>query len=153
MKVLLGTTNPSKVKRFSELLANCNIEFITLKELEISQEPEEVGKTPEENAVCKAKFYGQNFDAVICNDSGLYFEELDLDDKRQPGLNVRTPMGMERLSDEEMIKYYSKLVSDLGGKVSAYYLDETDTDSKENVIYGQYKKRVVEFLKNALNIK
>ena len=51
MKVLLGTTNPSKVKRFSELLANCNIEFITLKELEISQEPEEVGKTPEEYAV------------------------------------------------------------------------------------------------------
>lgn len=62
-------------------------------------------------------------------------------------------MGMERLSDEEMIKYYSKLVSDLGGKVSAYYLDETDTDSKENVIYGEYKKRVVEILKNALNIK
>lgn len=54
-------------------------------------------------------------------------------------------MGMERLSDEEMIKYYSKLVSDLGGKVSAYYLDETDTDSKENVIYGEYKKRVVDF--------
>lgn len=51
-----------------------------------------------------------------------------------------------------MIKYYSKLVSDLGGKVSAYYLDGTDTDSKENVIYGEYKKRVVEFLKNALNI-
>lgn len=208
MKVLLGTTNPSKVKRFSELLANCNIEFITLKELEISQEPEEVGKTPEENAVCKAKFYGQYFDAVICNDSGLYFEELDLDDKRQPGLNVRTTMGMERLSDEEMIKYYSKLVSDLRGKVSVYYLDGiavynkgiissfmdkdaaketgafymvdkaspkrfpgwpldsisvsretgkyfvdgTDTDSKENVIYGEYKKRVVEFLKNALNI-
>ena len=49
-------------------------------------------------------------------------------------------MGMERLSDEEMIKYYSKLVSDLGGKVSAYYLDGTDTDSKENVIYGEYKK-------------
>lgn len=62
-------------------------------------------------------------------------------------------MGMERLSDEEMINYYSKLVSDLGGKVSVYYLDETDTDSKENVIYGEYKKRVVEFLKNALNIK
>ena len=35
MKVLLGTTNPSKVKRFSKLLENCDIEFITLKDLEI----------------------------------------------------------------------------------------------------------------------
>lgn len=34
MKVLLGTTNPSKVKRFSTLLADCDIEFVTLKDLE-----------------------------------------------------------------------------------------------------------------------
>ena len=37
MKVLLGTTNPSKVKRFSKLLENCDIEFITLKDLEINR--------------------------------------------------------------------------------------------------------------------
>ena len=49
MKVLLGTTNPSKVKRFSKLLENCDIEFITLKDLEIEDEPDETGKTPEEN--------------------------------------------------------------------------------------------------------
>ncbi len=32
-------------------------------------------------------------------------------------------MGMNRLSDEEMIEYYSNLIGELGGKVSAYYLD------------------------------
>ena len=111
MKVLLGTTNPSKVKRFSKLLENCDIEFITLKDLEIEDEPDETGKTPEENAICKAGYYGKYFDLVICNDSGLYFEELSLEDERQPGLNVRTPMGMNRLSDEEMIEYYSNLIS------------------------------------------
>lgn len=31
MKVLLGTTNPSKDKRFSKLLENCDIEFIIIK--------------------------------------------------------------------------------------------------------------------------
>ena len=61
------------------------------------------GRFEEENAIAKAKFYGQYFEVVICNDSGLYFEELALDDVRQPGLNVRTPMQMDRLSDEEMI--------------------------------------------------
>lgn len=146
---------------------------------------------------------------MICNDSGLYFEELSLEDERQPGLNVRTPMGMSRLSDEEMIEYYSNLIAKLGGKVSAYYLDgiavynngmissfmdkesaknigafymidrasskrfegwpldslsvsrETgryfvdgsDTESKENIIYGEYEKRIVGFLKEALGIK
>lgn len=123
MKVLLGTTNPSKVKRFSDLLKDCDAEFVTLRDLTITAEPEENGITPEENAIAKARFYGQYFDRVICNDSGLYFEELALDDARQPGLNIRTPMQMNRLSDEEMIDYYSRLICELGGKVSAYYLD------------------------------
>lgn len=123
MKILLGTTNPSKTKRFSNLLKSYQAEFLTPKDLAITAEPEENGTTPEENAILKAKFYGQYFDAVICNDSGLYFEELALDDVRQPGLHVRTPMQQGRLSDEEMIEYYSTLVGALGGKVSAYYLD------------------------------
>ena len=207
MKVLLGTTNPSKVHNFSNLLKDCEIEFITLKDIEIASEPEENGKTPEENAILKAKFYGQYFDTVICNDCGLYFEELSLDDCRQPGLNVLTPMNMQRLSDEQMIEYYSKLIKELGGRVSAFYLDgiavynhgeiysfmdkenarktgfdmidkaaskyfpgwplnslsinretgkyfvdEKDTNSKENIFAKQYKKQIVNFLKKALNI-
>ena len=123
MRILLGTTNPSKVKRFSDLLRGSDVEFVTLKDLAITAEPEEDGTTPEENAVLKAKFYGQYFDVVICNDSGLYFEELALDDARQPGLNIRTPMQGDRLTDGEMIDYYSKLIGELGGKLSAYYLD------------------------------
>lgn len=122
MKVLIGTTNPSKVRRFEEFLDGFGVEFYTLKDLEIQDEPEEMGNTPEENAILKAKFYGQYFDHVICNDSGLYFDELPLDDSRQPGLNIRTPKGV-RLNDEEMIIYYGELVHSLGGKVLAYYLD------------------------------
>lgn len=104
MKVLLGTTNPSKVKLFSNLLEGCGIEFVTLNDLEITDEPKEDGATPKENAISKARFYGKYFDVVICNDSGLYFNELALDDVRQPGLKIRTPMNMNRLSDEEMIE-------------------------------------------------
>ncbi|MGM9942262.1 MAG: non-canonical purine NTP pyrophosphatase [Bulleidia sp.] len=123
MKVLLGTTNPSKVRRFADLLKDCDVGFLTLQDIGVSDEPEENGTTPEENAVAKAVFYGRYSDIVICHDSGLYFEELPIDDVRQPGLHVRTPSGMTRLSDEEMILYYSSLIHDLGGKVTAYYLD------------------------------
>lgn len=122
MKVLIGTTNPAKVKRFAEFLPDCGIEFLTLNDLKIAEEPKEQGSTPEENARMKAAFYGQFCDRVICNDSGLYFDSIPLDDPRQPGLNIRTPQG-KRLDDEEMIVYYSNLVRSLGGKVLAYYLD------------------------------
>ncbi len=120
--ILLGTTNPAKVKRFSQMLKDYDVTFYTLDDLNIKIEPQETGLTPEENAVIKAKFYGTYYDAVICNDSGLYFDELELRDSRQPGLKIRTPFG-KRLNDNEMIDYYSKLIHSLGGKVLSYYLD------------------------------
>lgn len=123
MKILIGTTNPSKVERFKKLLGRNHVEFCTLSDLGIMAEPEERGRTPEENAVIKAEFYGQFFDLVICNDSGLYFETLPLEDERQPGLDIRSPGGCGRLDDEEMIAYYIELIRSLGGKILAYYLD------------------------------
>ena len=208
VKVLLGTTNPSKIERFSFLLRVYDIEFLTLNDICVKNEPEETGGTPEENAIIKAAFYGKYFDSVICSDSGLYFKELDTLDKRQPGLRIRTPMGRKRLSDEEMIEYSSGLIESLGGKVSAYYLDgiavyykgnissfmdiktaqETSNfdmidkpsplrfpgwpldslsinretglyfveakvnKSKENIIKGDYEKRIVGFLKSSLEL-
>lgn len=209
MKVLIGTTNPAKVTRFEEFLPNSGIEYLTLKDLGITAEPEEGGSSPEENARIKAAFYGQFCDCVICNDSGLYFDGIPLDDPRQPGLNIRTPQG-RRLDDEEMIEYYSALISGLGGKVLAYYLDGiavyrdgkiqsfldeqgkaaafymVDTPSpnrhpgwpldslslnrntmtyftdhgnniydnvEEQIMVGQYRQRVVNFLKQALGLE
>lgn len=122
MKVLIGTTNPSKCKRFMEMLSDYEVECLTLNDLNITDEPVESGKTPEENAALKAAFYGKYYDLVICNDSGLYFDGLDLNDCRQPGLTIRSPKGI-RLSDDEMLEYYTQLVHSLGGKMEAYYLD------------------------------
>lgn len=104
-------------------MAGFNVEFCTLRDLNIFDEPEENGCNPLENALLKVKFYARYFDVVLCNDSGLYFEELALDAPRQPGLHVRTPNGGARLDDEAMIGYYTALISSLGGRVSAYYLD------------------------------
>ena len=123
MKILIGTTNPSKVEYFAEMLSGFGIEFMTLRDLGITDEPPETGKTPMENAMLKAAFYGRYADAVICADSGLYFDCLSLDNPQQPGLHIRTPNGGKRLDDEEMITHYAQLVHNLGGKVLAYYLN------------------------------
>lgn len=122
MRILIGTTNPSKVRYFEAMLADADVAFVTPGELGIEDEPQETGGTPEENAKLKAAFYGQYADAVICADSGLYFDCLPLDDPRQPGLHVRTPHGV-RLDDEQMIAAYAALAHSLGGRVMAYYLD------------------------------
>ena len=208
MNVLIGTTNPAKITRFEEFLPDSGITFLTLKDLGITAEPEETGTSPEENARLKAAFYGRFCDRVICNDSGLYFDGIPLDDPRQPGLNIRSPQG-RRLDDEEMIEYYATVVRQLGGKVLAYYLDGiavcrdgqirsfldeqgkaaafymVDTpspnrhpgwpldslslnkntmtyftdhgnniydDVEEQIMVGQYRRRVVAFLKEALGI-
>ena len=34
-----------------------------------------------------------------------------------------------------------------------YFVDGSDSESKENIIYGEYEKRIVGFLKEALGIK
>lgn len=133
MDVLIGTTNPSKVEYFESLLHGWDITFYTLKDLQIHQEPAEQGRTPAENAILKARFYGAYFDRVICNDAGLYLDALSLQDSRQPGLHVRTPLGSPRLSDEEMIRYYTQLVHSLGGKVLAYYLNGVAVYNKGRV--------------------
>ena len=122
MKVLIGTTNPAKIRYYEDMLKEYDLEFLTLKDLQIAGEPEETGRDPEENAREKAAFYGQFFDVVICNDSGLYFDALALDDPLQPGLHVRTPRGV-RLDDDELVAYYTGLVKKLGGKALAYYLN------------------------------
>ncbi len=123
MEILLGTTNPSKLKRFASMLDCCGCTFITPNDLNICGEPDENGRTPEENARMKAEFYGQYANYVLCEDSGLYLAQLALDDPRQPGLHIRTPMNSRRLDDEEMIAYYSELIRSLGGTADAYYLD------------------------------
>lgn len=122
MKILLGTTNPSKARRFAALLADYEVEFVTLQDLRLLGAPEESGRTPVENAEIKARYYGQFFDHVLCEDSGLYLRELPMDDPRQPGLHIRSPKGVP-LCDEEMIAYYATLVHTLGGRCPSRYVD------------------------------
>ncbi|MBQ4552904.1 MAG: non-canonical purine NTP pyrophosphatase [Clostridia bacterium] len=122
MDILIGTTNPAKINRFSKLLNGYAVRILTPNDLGIHDSPEENGKNPIENACIKAAYYAKFCSRVICNDSGLYFSDLPFDDPRQPGLHIRTPQG-KRLDDEEMIAHYAQLAHDLGGRITAYYLD------------------------------
>ena len=120
MKILFATTNPAKIKKYVEKLEKKNIEVLTIKDLNLDLYVDENGKNAIENACIKAKaYYEATGITTIGMDNNLFIEELP--EEKQPGTHVRRVNG-KTLNDEEMIEYYTKLVSENGGKLTAKWV-------------------------------
>ena len=76
-KIVIASNNIGKIKEFKKLLGNRNLEVISLEDFAIPS-PEETGKTFQENADLKAKYYS-NYTKfpVLADDSGLVIDKLD----------------------------------------------------------------------------
>ena len=111
-EILFATGNKSKAKRLTKgLLAN-DIKVLTLEDVNINIEVEENGTTAIENALIKARAYAKETNLpVFAMDDTLYLENVPED--KQPGMYVRRVNG-KRLTDEEMIEYYSNLAKEYG---------------------------------------
>jgi XTP/dITP diphosphohydrolase len=71
-KVVLATKNQGKVRELREVLAHLPIELLSLADFPAMAEPVEDGKTFEDNARIKARYYMQKTHcACIADDSGL----------------------------------------------------------------------------------
>ena len=120
MKVLFATTNPAKVKRYASKLEKKGIKVLTLKDIDLKLNVEETGKNAIENAHLKAKAYYEATGIIsIGMDNNLFIEELP--EEKQPGTHVRRVGGKE-LTDEEMIEYYTNLVKENGGRLTAKWV-------------------------------
>ena len=94
------------------VLTSWEDDAVTLSEMGIA------AQSPLENARLKAKGYYEAFHIPVFScDSGLYFDNVP--DEIQPGVHVRNVNG-KRLSDDEMIDYYSGLVKIYGNLVARY---------------------------------
>ena len=121
-KVLFATGNDSKAKRFKDGLLRNGIEIITIKDIDEDIEVLEDGKDAIENALIKARAYAKVLDMpVFAMDDSLYIDNIP--DDKQPGLYVRRVNG-KRLSDEEMLTYYSNLAHEYGkdGKLTCRWV-------------------------------
>lgn len=121
-KVLFATGNESKAKRFKDGLLRNGIEIITIKDIDEDIEVLEDGKDAIENALIKARAYAKVLDIpVFAMDDSLYIDNIP--DDKQPGLYVRRVNG-KRLSDEEMLTYYSNLAHEYGkdGKLTCRWV-------------------------------
>lgn len=78
MKVLLATQNQGKVKELQELLADAQIEVLSLQDIGDWEEVAETGSTFAENAALKARAAAERTGYIsIADDSGLEVDALN----------------------------------------------------------------------------
>jgi len=133
MKLVYGTTNKGKIGFMQKRVERVGIEILSLDDLGAPKlDIVECGNSPLENARIKASaYYNALKMPVFSCDSGLYIDELD--DSRQPGLNVR---GInDDMNDNAALAYYSGIADEFGGKVTARYVNAICLVYDENRIF------------------
>ena len=77
-QLLFFSNNKNKIIEIKKIFKKFNLELLSLNDLNISNEPEETGKTFEENAKIKSD-YGFNKTSIPCfaDDSGICIESLN----------------------------------------------------------------------------
>lgn len=78
MRIVFATGNAGKVKEVKAILADLNMEVISMKEAGVTAEAEENGTTFCENAIIKAKEIARKLpnDIIMSDDSGLVVDAL-----------------------------------------------------------------------------
>ncbi|MCH7715628.1 MAG: hypothetical protein IH876_05825 [Gemmatimonadetes bacterium] len=115
-RILFGTTNQTKQGRFQKLFESLDLEVLTLRDLDIDINVTEDRKTPEGNAIKKARTYFSEAQIpTFAIDYGLYIDRFP--EEKQPGLFVRRIYGTsQEATDVEMLEYYMSELNRVGGE-------------------------------------
>lgn len=139
-KLLIATTNKGKLQELSTFLKDLPVELVSLSDVGIDQDIEEDGKTYQENAEKKAKFYAKLSGLpAIADDGGIEIHALD----GQPGIRSRRWLGYEA-SDEDLIAHMVNVARDLPAEnrkarfitVDCLALPSGETYCEEGDVYG-----------------
>lgn len=89
-KLVFATGNKDKMREIREIMADCEVEILSMKEAGIAVDIVEDGKTFEENAMIKARAVAEYTDAIVlADDSGLEIDALN----KEPGVYSARYMG------------------------------------------------------------
>ena len=89
-KIIFATGNKDKMREIREIMADVEVEVLSMKEAGIVVDVEENGNTFEENALIKARAIAEHTDAIVlADDSGLEIDYLD----KAPGVFSARFMG------------------------------------------------------------
>lgn len=104
-RVIFATGNAGKIREIKEILADLDMEVVSMKEAGISVDVEENGATYEENALIKARavaLCAGGSDIVMADDSGLEIDYLN----KEPGIYSARYLGEDtsyRIKNQNLI--------------------------------------------------
>lgn len=103
-KLIFATGNQGKLKEIREIMADLEVEVLSMKEAGVETEIEENGITFEENAIIKARAVGKlTGELTLADDSGLEIDYLN----KEPGVYSARYMGEDtsyRIKNASLIK-------------------------------------------------
>ena len=123
MDILFATHNKSKLNTYKAELEKFGLNVLSLDDLKIEYEVEEVSISTEENAIKKAKEYNKIAKIpTIAVDDGLIFENVP--ENIQPGPYVRRIDGKNASTDDELLTHYVDIVNKYGvnGKLNGKWV-------------------------------
>jgi non-canonical purine NTP pyrophosphatase (RdgB/HAM1 family) len=111
-KLLIATKNPGKLKEISNFLADLPLKIISLKDLNISDDVEETGKSYKENSQLKALFFAKKSNlCTIADDGGIEIEAFD----GAPGIKSKRWLG-KNATEKDIINHMIKVAKNLSNR-------------------------------------
>jgi XTP/dITP diphosphohydrolase len=106
MRLLVATTNPGKLREIRGLLGDVRVDLVSLADIPPVPEPEETGRTFEENARLKARYYAEHAQLpTVAEDSGLVIDAMD----GEPGVHSARFLGATATYQERFAEIYRRL--------------------------------------------
>ena len=108
MQLLVATTNAGKLREIRELLAGLPIDLLSLADIPRIDEPEETGRTFDENARLKARYYSAHARIMtVAEDSGLVVDAMN----GEPGVHSARFLGPDATYPERFAEIARRLAA------------------------------------------
>jgi len=132
MRLLVATTNANKVHEIRHLLSGLPVEVTTLAQWPDVAPPPETGRTFEENARAKARYYaGATGELTVAEDSGLEIDALG----GAPGVESARFGGVETPYPERFALIYRALADRGAGESAARFVCALALASGEQMLF------------------
>ena len=136
-KIILATYNAGKAAEFKQMLADYQVEVLSLLDISYQNEIEETGATFTENALIKARAIATDYPGVIivADDSGLAVDALN----GEPGVYSARYAGVKACDNENIDKLLTELQTVETKKRSARFvcvLVAIDEEGQEYITEG-----------------
>lgn len=141
-RVVFATGNENKLKEIRMILADVDVEVISLKEAGIVLDVEENGGTFAENAMIKARACAQKTDLIVlADDSGLEIDHLN----KEPGIYSARYMGEDtsyHVKNQNLINRLEDVPDEMRTARFVCAVAAVMPDGREKVVEGSIEGRI-----------